>query len=886
MSSISSHQQEERFVLSGFSWLIPIGLSVLLIITSQFNFLLFHTLAELFAIIVAVLMCVVAWQMYPFTRNNYLMYLGVGYFWIGVLDMAHAISFKGMSVFPGISGDVTVQFWIATRYIEALLLLSAPWYLAARLNYRLVFFVFSGVTALIFLAVSSGNFPEMYVEGQGLTATKIYSEYLIIAILIAAAWHLWKKRDLIDERIIHIMLLSVMLTACAELAFTFYIDLHGLSNLVGHIFKLFSYWLIFMAMVRTTLQEPFTVMSRGANTYDAVPDATIMVDKNGLIYQVNNAACKYAGSTRRELIGRSSHDCFHPHDSDTEDCEICQHSRHGKKITNLEIENKENNQWLDYTISPVAGLTELDGSVEIIRDITDRKQVEDELDDVNELKNSIVENLPAVLFVKRAEDHCYVEWNKAAEELTGVDREEMLGKNDFDFFTEDEAAFYVGMDKKVLSEGRLHVIPEEPIHTRNKGVRLVHTRKIPIYNKQGKASFLLGISQDITEQRETEEMLRRSQKMEAVGQLSGGIAHDFNNQLGIVTGYLEFLKAFVKDNEKQLGWVESASKAAQRCVELTKQLLLFSRAKPAGKTDVDINFCINGIEDIIEKSVTPEVNVSYQLEPELWQVSVDQGELEDAIVNMVINARDAMPDGGEIIIRTSKIYLDNDFVSNSPGVRSGEYSMLEIKDSGFGMSEEVIEHIFEPFYTTKPVGKGTGLGMSMVYGFVQRYDGSINIDSMPGAGSSIKMYLPRTSEEETESNKEVEKDRVMMLPQGTETVLVVDDEIDLLNLASEYLETLGYRTFKASNASEAIGQIEKEKIDIVFTDIVMPGGMNGYELADKVRNDYPEIKVLLSSGYTGKSTGTVYKAVYKELIVSKPYTRQDLAYRIRNVLES
>jgi len=886
LSSINSHQQEERFVLSGVSWLIPIGLSVLLVVTSQFNFLLFHTLAELFAIIVAVLMCVVAWQMYPFTRNNYLMYLGIGYFWIGVLDMAHAISFKGMSVFPDISGDVTVQFWIATRYFEALLLLSAPWYLAARLNYRLVFLVCSGITVLIFLAVSSGNFPVMFVEGQGLTTTKIYSEYLIITILIAAAWHLWKKRELIDERIIHIMLLSVMLTACAELAFTFYIDLHGLSNLVGHIFKLFSYWLIFMAMVRTTLQEPFTVMSRGANTYDAVPDATIMVDKNGMIYQVNNAACKYTGNSRRELIGGSSHDYFHPQGVDAEDCEICQHSRHGDEITNLEIENKENNKWFDYTISPVVGLTELDGSVEIIRDITDRKQVEQELGDVNELKNSIVENLPAMLFVKRTEDYRYVEWNKAAEELTGLDREEMLGKNDFDFFTEDEAAFYVDMDKKVISEGRLHDIPEEPIHTRNNGVRLLHTRKIPIFNSQGEANFLLGISEDITVKRETEEMLRRSQKMEAVGQLSGGIAHDFNNQLGIVTGYLEFLKAYVKDNEKQLGWVESASKAAQRCVELTKQLLLFSRAKPAGKSDVDVNFCVNEIEDIIEKSVTPEVKVNYQLEPDLWQVSVDQSELEDAIVNMVINARDAMPDGGEIIIRTSKIYLDNDFVSNSPGVSSGEYSMLEIKDNGFGMSKEVIEHIFEPFYTTKPVGKGTGLGMSMVYGFVQRYDGSINIDSSPGAGSSIKIYLPRANVKEKESNRVIDEERVMKMPQGSETVLVVDDEIDLLNLASEYLGSLGYKTFKALNATEAIDLIEKEKIDVVFTDIVMPGGMNGYELADKVREEHPGIKVLLSSGYTGKSTGTVYKAVYKELIMSKPYTRQDLAYRIRSVIDS
>lgn len=886
MGQLSSHRQEAHFILSGYAWIIPIGLAVFLTIISQFNYLLFHTLAELFAIIVAVMMCVVAWQMYPFTRNNYLMYLGAGYFWVGMMDLVHTLTFKGILIYNAIDPGMTIQFWIVARFIEAFLLLTSPWFLNARLNYRVAFGAYAVLSVFGYVLVYSGSMPSMYLIGEGLTNAKVFSEYVIISILAGAIVYLWRQREFLDQRILKIMMVSIGLTMCSELAFTFYVEYSGIANLVGHILKLFSFWLIFMAMIRTTLQEPFTIMSRGANTYDAIPDATILVNRDGVIFQVNQAACALANMSKKELIGKHSHEYFHPNNIDSDDCVICKASLDGYHISNVELEDTERDLFLDYTLSPVVEGADVDGMVVVVRDITHRKQVEQKLEDLSELKNSIVENLPAILFVKTAKDHRYVEWNKAAEDLTGLSREEMLGKNDYDFFTEDEASFYVDMDKKVLSEGVLHDIPEEPIHTRFKGVRLLNTRKIPIFNQQGEASYLLGISQDITTKRETEEMLRRSQKMEAVGQLSGGIAHDFNNQLGIVTGYLEFLKVFVEGQEKQKGWVEHALKAANRCVELTRQLLLFSRSKPAGKMNIDINQSINDIEDIIEKSVTPEVKILYQLDPNLWQVSIDENELEDAVVNMIINSRDAMPDGGEITIRTSNIYLDNDFVIASPGMKTGEYSMLEIKDNGFGMSKDVIDHIFEPFFTTKPVGKGTGLGMSMVYSFVQRYEGSIKIDSSPGAGSSIKIYLPKATDEDYDTVTEIDNDRLMNMPRGSETVLIVDDEIDLLNLAGDYLESLGYKSIKASNGVEALDILKKYTIDIVFSDIVMPGGINGYELADQVREKYPGIKVLLSSGYTGKSTGTVYKAVYKELIVAKPYTRQDLAHRIRSVLDN
>lgn len=872
---------KQHFII-GYAWYVPAILLILLVVVSQRNLLLFHTLTELFTVIVAVLMFVVAWQMYPFTKNKFLMYLGCGYLWVGVLDIFHTIAYKGVGVYGITSGNMAIQFWAVSRYMEAILLLSAPIFLTRELPYRLAFYSYGLFFVVAYCCIVNDLFPLMLVDGEGLTNFTSISENILMLLLGLSVFVVWKRRQYMDKSIVHLILISIVLTMCSEIVFSFYINHFSASNVVGHFLKFLSYWLIFMAMIKTTLQEPFIAMAKDSSTYDAIPDAVLVVDMEGVIHQTNLAACDLSGLKKEELIGKTSHDLFHCSLINKEECYLCENSREGNRVNAYEVEDSENNRWFDFTLSPIGLDSEYKGRLEVIRDITGRKLIEQKLEEVNELKNSIVENLPAMLFVKKAEDHRYIEWNKAAEEITGLKREEMLGKNDFDFFTQEEAEFYVSMDKKVLTEGKMHNIPEETIHTKYKGVRLLHTRKIPIFNREGKASYLLGISQDITENRETEELIRRSQKMEAVGQLSGGIAHDFNNQLGIVTGYLEFLKDFLKKEEKQSAWVRSAQKAAQRCVELTSQLLLFSRTKSSEKATVDINGVINSIEDILNKSVTPEVNVFFQFEETPWPVVLDEGELGDAIVNMVINSRDAMPNGGDIIIRTSNVYLDDEVMIADQGTRPGDYVMLEVQDNGTGMSKEVVDHIFEPFFTTKPVGSGTGLGMSMVYSFVQRYDGTIKIESTIGYGTSIRIYLPRTHEEDQFSRSTIDPEHVMVLPKGTERVLVVDDELELLNLTGEYINLLGYEVFKAVNAIDALEILSHESIGLVFSDIVMPGGINGYELASEMKDKYPNVKVLLSSGYVGRSPTTKYDGV----VVNKPYTRQELAFQIRSIFDN
>jgi len=863
--------------------LIPSVLAIFLVVLSFFNFLLFHTLAEFFAITIAILMCVVAWHMYPFTRNNYLMYLGGGYFWIGVLDLLHALSYKGMGVFPdAINANIGTQFWIGTRFLEAILLLSSPWFLNHNFNRIRSFSLFGAVAVLIIASVLTGIFPDSFTEGKGLTTFKVNSEYLIIALLALSIYFLNKHRESLESGIVNIIIVSIILTMCAELAFTFYISVYGISNLVGHIFKFFSFWLIFLAVVRTTLQEPFLVMSKGATTYDAIPDATMVIDDAGIIRQANNAACKLSGLEREVLIGKKSHDLFHPENTLSGDCVVCRSLKNNIELKIWELQIDAAGNWFDFTLSKISGVDNLEGTVEVIRDVTQRKSAEDKVKGLDILMNTIVENLPHILFVKDAKNHRYVEWNKAAEDLTGILKEDILGCTDYDLWPEEQAEFFINKDDEVIRDRKLLDIPEEALLTEYNGTRTLHTKKIPIYDDKGRAKYLLGISEDITEKLQTEAMLSRSQKMEAIGQMSGGISHDFNNQLGVISGYIELLSEFEFDDKKSK-WIKEVKNATQRCIDLTRQLMIFSRSGDVEKNNVDVNDILEKMKPVIQSSLTPKITIEYYFANDLWLTEINEGAFQDVILNFVLNSHDAMPDGGTFIIETSNIVLDDAYAVINPNIEPGEYIQIMLSDSGEGMSKEVEEHIFEPFYTTKEVGKGTGLGLSMAYGFMHRYAGDIVVTSKVEIGTTFRLFLPRSKSSETDlkyHSSYVDQD----FPKGTETILVVDDEASLLNLAGYVLRALGYKVYCAECASDALVILEREKsIDLLFTDVVMPGGMNGYTLATQCVAMNPDIKVLVTSGFETKIEKQEIEVNFK--LIPKPYRRASLAEMVRKVLD-
>ncbi len=381
-----------------------------------------------------------------------------------------------------------------------------------------------------------------------------------------------------------------------------------------------------------------------------------------------------------------------------------------------------------------------------------------------------------------------------------------------------------------------------------------------------------------------EQALRRSQKMDAIDQLSGGIAHDFNNQLGIILGYLDFLKSHTEGDEKASRWVEIASNATLRCTDLTRQLLSFSRTQSNEKIVVNINAKLEEMKNMLTRSITPAIEIQYLLDKKLWLTEIDPGEFQDAILNMVINARDAMPNGGKLLIETSNKKLDAECAKFNPNAQAGDYIQLVLSDTGCGMDKVTQEHIFEPFYTTKSKDKGTGLGMSMVYGFVKRFNGFIQIYSEVGIGTTLRIYLPRATANEAVGINETGNDQNM--PTGTETILIVDDELDLLHLADDYLTSLGYKTRLAENASQALAMLEKHKdIDCMFSDVVMPGGMNGYELAEQASKNNPELKILLTSGFTSKTIAKNAQIRFSVQMLSKPYRKTELAQHLRQVLD-
>ncbi|MCP3671906.1 MAG: bacteriohemerythrin [Gammaproteobacteria bacterium] len=481
------------------------------------------------------------------------------------------------------------------------------------------------------------------------------------------------------------------------------------------------------------------------------------------------------------------------------------------------------------------------------------------------------------------DDGTIAEWNSGAEAAFGYSTKESVGKPLTILMPERYRKAHRKDLARAVKQGRLanSGVTHELSGLRKNGQEFPLELTLGSWEMGNKLYFSAMIL-DITRRKQTEQALRRAQKMDAIGQLTGGIAHDFNNILGIIQGNLDLLKNQIKDDEKASKRVDTIRKSAQRAADLTKQLLGFSRRRAVEVSITNINQMIGELESLMARSVTPEVEVEYYLADDLWPTEIDPGDFEDALLNLVINARDAMPGGGKLILETSNCTLDAVYCAQNPGIKPGEYVQLMVSDSGDGIPNEQQEQIFEPFYTTKKPGKGTGLGLAMVYGFVQRSGGHIRVYSEPGIGSTFRLYLPQ-AKGQAQPTKTAPKPQEI-LPRGREVILAVDDERELLELAKTSLEVLGYQVVTANNGQQALEQLaNKPDIDLLFSDVVMQGGMNGYELAEQATAKHPGLKILLTSGYTGKALSSDDPAQYNNML-SKPYSQSELAQQLRTLL--
>jgi two-component system, cell cycle sensor histidine kinase and response regulator CckA len=428
-------------------------------------------------------------------------------------------------------------------------------------------------------------------------------------------------------------------------------------------------------------------------------------------------------------------------------------------------------------------------------------------------------------------------------------------------------------------------LPFEMIHKikRTDGsLRTLHQKAEHEKDGSGNSVRMLGMVHDITEQKELEEQLRQSQKMEAIGLLAGGIAHDFNNLLMVILCNCDLMLARSKKDDPMTEDIVEIKKSGQRAAELTRQLLAFSRKQVLKPQIIDINGVVNDLEKMVKRLVGEKVDVVSILNPEIGTVRADKGQLDQVIMNLVVNARDAMPKGGKITIETQNVDLDSDYIKKYSEVKPGNYVMLAVTDTGTGMTKETVDKIFEPFFTTKGLGKGTGLGLSTVYGIVKQSNGYVFCYSEPGKGTSFKIYLP-VADENVLNEIEV-KQLEEMKPHG-EKIVIIDDEKEIREVVARMLEQEGFAVFIAENFDQVQKYYEKEKIDLLLTDVIMPE-MNGDEIGERILEKYPQAKIIYMSGYT-ESTIMDFSLLDKNKIyLQKPFSRQSLVESVKEILRS
>ena len=402
--------------------------------------------------------------------------------------------------------------------------------------------------------------------------------------------------------------------------------------------------------------------------------------------------------------------------------------------------------------------------------------------------------------------------------------------------------------------------------------------------KGGKIEKLVIVNRDVTQRKDLEEQFRQAQKMEAVGRLSGGVAHDFNNLLGVIIGYGEIVQEGTPADDSLRPCVDEMLKAGHRAAGLTRQLLAFSRQQVMDPRVLDLNAVVKDMEKMLKRLIGEDIRLRTDLDSALMRIKADQGQIEQAILNLAVNARDAMPNGGELRLETSNFHMDEEFVTRYPyPVLVGDYVRLTVTDSGIGMDAATRARVFEPFFTTKEKGKGTGLGLSTVYGVVKQSGGYIDVVSEPGAGASFRIYLPKVEDAIESSKPSTEAPNVV---QGSETVLLVEDEASLRKLGRQLLELCGYRVFEAENGAEAlkISDQYEDTIHLLLTDVVMPG-ISGRKLADTLLQQRQDMRVLFMSGYTGQMVGQNGVLDEGSLFLPKPFTRESLAGKVREALD-
>jgi PAS domain S-box-containing protein len=651
---------------------------------------------------------------------------------------------------------------------------------------------------------------------------------------------------------------------------------------------------------RPTGAEISSELLLSARLAETFPDAVVAVDREGTILQINSLTEALFGYTRDELIGKQievlvpERQRAQHHGHRTNFAEQPRVRRMGAGLE-LQGRRRDGSEFpLDISLSPVhteRGLVVFGA----IRDISDRKAIEQELRrasrELERTKNRelleyqsrlalIVDSSEDAIISKNL-DGVITTWNQGAEHIYGYTAEEMVGQHISVLAPADRAEEIPQILEKIRRGERVEHF--ESVRVAKGGRHLnVSISVSPVRNPEG---TILGgsiIARDITAQKRVEDQLRQLQKMEAIGRLAGGVAHDFNNILGIITACTELLQDRLQGQPAALEYVDAIKEGTQRGAALTRQLLAFSRKQVVQPTLFDVNQRLKQTSRLLQSLIGDDVEIRLVSRTEMALVDVDPGQLDQIILNLAVNARDAMPRGGRLILETALVEFDEALARAYPSLTTGKYVMLAASDTGTGMDQQTVSRIFEPFFTTKEMGKGTGLGLSTVYGIVQQNAGAIVVYSEPGRGTSFKIYLP-SAEHKVGIRGEAVAETAPPRAEGG-TILLVENDQMMRTLTRQMLEEHGYRVLEASDGNAALEQAAADgRIALVLTDVVMPG-MSGPEFARRLAESDPQVKVVYMSGYTGELVGQKEQLRPGVNLLEKPFTRVALLKAVHEAL--
>ena len=633
---------------------------------------------------------------------------------------------------------------------------------------------------------------------------------------------------------------------------------------------------------------------RYRNILESIQEGYFENNLAGNLTFVNDALCRNLGYSREELIGMN----YRQYTDEKTAMELFRNYnrlyRTGEPIKLLEIERIGKDGKKSFAEISTSLIRDSEGKPigfrGISRDITERKQAEEALRGSEERYRNIIESIQDGYFeTDLAGNFTFV--NDVICRHLGYTKEELIGMNYRQYASEENSKKLFQLFNELYRTGQ----PTKPFaveYIKKNGSKLTAEISVSlIRDSEGKPNGFRGISRDITERRQAEEerlslqeQLRQSQKMEAIGQLAGGVAHDFNNLLTVIKGYSQLSRIDLKENDPLRGNIQEIEKATQRATDLTRQLLAFSRRQILDLKVLDLNVLLKDLDKMLRRIIGEDIELVTLLSGDLGKVKIDPSQIEHVIFNLAVNARDAMPSGGKLIIETANVELDEKYAHAHASVIPGRYVRLSVSDTGVGMTQEVKEKVFEPFFTTKEKGKGTGLGLSMVYGIVRQSSGDIWVYSEPGQGTTFKIYLPRTEEEADRPQKREDTDS---FPGGSETVLLVEDDELVRDLANRLLKQLGYRVLEATNGEEALTVAKEhdgETIHLLLADIVMPQ-MGGKALADRLKIPRPNVKVLYTSGYADNAIvhhGVLDPGTH---FLQKPFSLKMLSHKVREVLD-